>query len=78
MLHARRGSPVVEDDAIPLLTCDIWEHAYYLDYRQDRAGWLEAWWDSLVNWDFAERQYRAALADCEPWRFPGPEMAPLQ
>ena len=37
--------------AHPLLTCDMWEHAYYIDYRNDKAAYLEGFW-SLVNWDF--------------------------
>jgi Fe-Mn family superoxide dismutase len=36
----------------PILTCDVWEHAYYIDYRNARAKYVEAWW-SLVNWEFA-------------------------
>lgn len=38
-------------DQGPLLTCDVWEHAYYIDYRNGRADYLENWW-KLINWQF--------------------------
>ena len=37
----------------PLVTCDVWEHAYYIDYRNARPKYVETYLDSLVNWDFA-------------------------
>ena len=39
----------------PLLTCDVWEHAYYIDYRNARAKYVESFWN-LVNWEFAAAQ----------------------
>ncbi len=41
---------------VPLLTCDVWEHAYYIDYRNARPKYVEAFW-SLVNWEFVARNY---------------------
>lgn len=40
----------------PLLTCDVWEHAYYIDYRNARAKYVESFW-GLVNWDFVAKNY---------------------
>ena len=40
----------------PLVTCDLWEHAYYVDYRNARPKYLEAFW-ALVNWDFAAANF---------------------
>lgn len=56
----------------PLLVCDLWEHAYYLDRQNDRRGFLEAWFDSLPNWTFAASQLAAARGQGEIWRHPAP------
>jgi Fe-Mn family superoxide dismutase len=42
--------------ATPLLTCDVWEHAYYVDYRNARPKYVEMFWN-LVNWDFVAKQF---------------------
>jgi len=42
----------------PILTCDVWEHAYYIDYRNLRPKYLEAFW-ALVNWEFANANFAA-------------------
>jgi Fe-Mn family superoxide dismutase len=50
------GNPL-RDGKTPVLTCDVWEHAYYIDYRNARSKYLEAFWE-LVNWDFVARNIK--------------------
>jgi Fe-Mn family superoxide dismutase len=59
-----------EPEHAPLLVCDLWEHAYYLDRQSDREGFLKTWIADLANWDFAGRQYEAARGGGQAWRYP--------
>ena len=51
---------LIESSAVPLLVCDLWEHAYYLDHKNDREVFLNKWFDKLANWSFAAAQFAAA------------------
>jgi hypothetical protein len=68
-----RPTPQTAPGALPLLVCDVWEHAYYLDHKNDRASILAAWWDQLVDWAFVADQYDAARSHATAWRHPSPD-----
>jgi len=51
ILSTSNADTPLTQNKIPLLTCDVWEHAYYIDYRNARAEYLQSFWN-LVNWDF--------------------------
>lgn len=62
----------ITDGKTPVLVCDLWEHAYYLDYKNERPRFLETVFDQRLNWAFASRQYDAAKQGNAGWTYPAP------
>ena len=63
-------TPILDASVTPLLVCDLWEHAYYLDYKNERGQFLDAFLGKLANWRFAETQYESRNGGVNAWRFP--------
>tara|TARA_R110000868_G_scaffold51823_6_gene163861 strand:- start:9627 stop:10232 length:606 start_codon:yes stop_codon:yes gene_type:complete len=57
---ANAETPLTEAGVTPLLTMDVWEHAYYVDFRNRRPDYIATFLDKLVNWDFAAANLAAA------------------
>ena len=56
LVSSSNAATPLTSNATPLLTCDVWEHAYYIDYRNSRPNYLEGFW-KLVNWDFVAENF---------------------
>ncbi len=55
---ANQDTPLMQGLDAPLLGLDVWEHAYYLDYKNKRDDYVKAWWD-VVNWDMVQERFSA-------------------
>jgi len=60
IMKTPNGENPLVHGATPLLGCDVWEHSYYIDYRNARPKYLEAFVDNLVNWDYVEHLFNQA------------------
>ncbi len=60
--NAPNGESPLPHGAHPILGCDVWEHSYYIDYRNARPKYLEAFVDELINWDYVGEMYEKATS----------------
>jgi Fe-Mn family superoxide dismutase len=70
VVQSHDGENLLGKDLVPLLVCDLWEHAYYVDFKNDRKSFLGAWFDALPNWALAESQWAAAKGEGAVWTHP--------
>ena len=57
IMKTPNGENPLVHGARPILGCDVWEHSYYIDYRNARPKYLEAFVDNLINWEYVEKMY---------------------
>jgi len=60
IMKTPNGENPLVHGATPILGCDVWEHSYYIDYRNARPKYLEAFVDSLINWEYAAEMFEKA------------------
>jgi Fe-Mn family superoxide dismutase len=60
IMKTPNGENPLMHGASPILGCDVWEHSYYIDYRNLRPKYLEAFVDSIVNWDYVDEMFSKA------------------
>ena len=61
IMKTPNGENPLVHGATPILGCDVWEHSYYIDYRNRRPDYLKAFLDHLVNWEYVEKLYNEAI-----------------
>lgn len=61
---ANAQTPLTNPEQTALLTCDVWEHAYYLDFQNRRPDFVQTFLDKLANWDFAAENYNRHCNNC--------------
>lgn len=62
IMKTPNGENPLIHDATPILGCDVWEHSYYIDYRNARPKYLEAFVDNMINWDYVLEMYEGATS----------------
>jgi Fe-Mn family superoxide dismutase len=62
IMKTPNGENPLVHGAMPILGCDVWEHSYYIDYRNARPKYLEAFVDNLINWEYAAQMFDQASA----------------
>ena len=62
VMKTANGDNPLTHGAHPILGCDVWEHSYYIDYRNARPKYLEAFVDNLINWEHVEKMYEEATS----------------